>query len=228
MADLLSEVDDMMRQERMEKLWKEHGKTVLAGIALIILGTALGAGWRSWNESVRVRQTDALLAMLDAKDFPANIAAMEDLDMRGGQRGIALLTAAGALMQDDKPEEARALYARAAEDSGIPSDLRDLAVLMNVRLGANADAADIKTLQGQLKSVWKNGKSPWAAHAHLESSALYASSGDFEAARDRLAAVQKMENLPETLYSKARALDHIYALKAAGPAAKTETGDADS
>ena len=146
--------------------------------------------------------------MLDAKEFPGNIKDTPKLDMRGGLRGIALLTAAGTFMDDKKSEDALALYERAANDNGIPDDLRHLAVLSLVRLKANTTNAE-----DLLKSVWSDSNSPWRYHAHLDAAVFYADKNDFAQAREHLAEIAKAKSLPESLQGKARALDHVYALR---------------
>ena len=212
MADLFAEVDAAMRQERVEKLWKEHGKTIVLALGLIILGTAIGSAWKHWNYSARVKQTDALIQLIDAKEFPGNIGAAE-LNMRGGLRGVALLSGAGALIDEKKPDEALALYERAAADTGIPDDLRHLAILMSVRLKSEKDGANADDLQKTLKPVANDKNSPWRFHAVLESAVLYAKSGDYAAAREQLEPIKEEKNLPPSVYGKAKALDHVYALK---------------
>ena len=226
MTDLLAEVDDAMRRERFEKLWKEHGKTILTAIAILIIGTGLNSAYRHWDNSVRSKQTDTLITLLDETGFPQNIVD-KDLDLRPGLRGVALLTGAGALMDDGKTDEALALYNRAAADKSIPDDLRHLAVLMSVRLQSDKEDANINDLLKNLEDVASSKNSPWRFQAYLESAALYANKNqDYAKARVQLNQIQEAKNLPDTLYAKARALDHVYAIlqqKAEKTDAKKET-----
>ncbi|MCB1532833.1 MAG: hypothetical protein KDJ35_08185 [Alphaproteobacteria bacterium] len=207
MSDLLEEVDEMMRQERMVELWKEHGSTLLTAIAAIILATAAISGYRSWDANVRHDDTAQLVALLESPDFPANLETAE-LDMRPGLEGLALLNAAGQLMSEDKSEEAQKIFERAANDKSIPAQLRDVAVLSLVHLNPDNESA-----QSELKSVWSNSKSPWRHHARLDAAVLSAQAGDYATARRHLNAVLDTPALPETLYNKAQALEKIYALK---------------
>ncbi|MEK9645475.1 MAG: tetratricopeptide repeat protein, partial [Alphaproteobacteria bacterium] len=43
MGDIFREVDEELRQDRVEKLWKQYGKFVIAAAVLIVLGAA---GWK--------------------------------------------------------------------------------------------------------------------------------------------------------------------------------------
>ena len=142
MSDLLEEVDEMMRQERMMALWQEHGKTFIGAIAAIIIGTAMVSGYKSWDQSVRHKGTTQLVSLLESPDFPANIKDAE-LKIRPGLKGIALLSAAGGFAAEDKTDEALELFEKAANDSSIPDDLKDLAIISAVRLQtSNAEAEE--------------------------------------------------------------------------------------
>lgn len=216
MADIFSEVDDIMRQERIEKFFKEHGRFVLAFVAVVILGTAFVSGYNAWNNSVNKTQTDKLLTLLEDATFPDNIKSAE-LDMRGGLKGIALLTAAGTFLENGKTEAALSLYTQAAGDKSIPDDLRQLAILTTVRLetsGRGTEETSNTDLQARLETVWKDTGSPWRYHAHLEAAALYAHQDqDFTKSKEHLRKILETKNLPDTLYAKAQALNHIYGLK---------------
>lgn len=208
MSDLLEEVDEIMRQERMVALWKQHGNTFIGIIAAIIIGTALVSGYKSWNTNAKEKGTAQLVNLIESPDFPANIKNA-DLDMRSGLKGIALLSAAGSLVSENKTEEAIKLFEQAANDKSVPDDLRDLAALSLVRL----QAKDVNDAQARLKTVWDNNKSPWRYQAHLEAAVINAEKKDFMAAREHLNTILDAPALPETLYNKARTLEKIYTLK---------------
>lgn len=225
MSDILAEVEDAMRRERLEKIWKEHGKTILTGIAMVILGTGVGSAYRAWDFKVKAEGTDKLMALMEDTAFPENIRDAK-LDMRADLQGITLLNAANAFMKQGKEEEALKLYTKVAEDSSIPSDIRGLGILMQVRLAP--DAAANSNLVKQLETIWQDKNSPWQQSARIEAAGLAAASGNLKQAREHLAAVLETQGLPESIYGKARALDHIYALKEkmTPPASKpgTKTG----
>jgi hypothetical protein len=209
MADIFAEVDEAMRRERVEKFFKENGKMIITFVVMTIIATGVVSAWRKWDASVRQRDTAALIELMDSADFPENINTAE-LDMRPGLRGIGFLTAASSYLKENKPEEALALYQKASGDSSIPHDLRQLAILMSVRLKTESVAQAQKDLEG----IWKDNGSPWRYHARLEAAVLAAHQGnDYSAARTHLAAILDSKEMPESLVGKARALDHVYSLK---------------
>lgn len=224
MSDLLAEVDEMMRQERMVKLWKEHGNTLIAIIVAIILGTALSAGYKSWNKSVKESGTAALITALDDPSFPANISA-EELEMRPGLKGLGLLSAAGTYLSEGKTDEALELLTQMEADKSIPDDLRDLAIISAVRIQA-AQEEPPADLTERLSTITKNSKSPWRYHAHLESAVILATHQQkYAEAIEHLNAITDTPNLPASLYNKARALDRVYALKQYEESKESENSD---
>lgn len=219
MTDILAEVDAAMRQERMEKFWKENGKTLILFVIATIVMTGVISGYRTWDANVKARGTEQLLVLTEAKDFPDNIKDTE-LKIRPGLRGIALVNGAQTYLAKKKEAEALALYTRAADDGAIPGEIRGLAVLMQARLSENA-ASDEKIAKN-LDSVARDNGSPWQYHARLEAAALAAQKEDYKLARTYLAGVMDQEKVPDPLYKKAMALDHVYALR---EQAKTAAGE---
>ncbi len=210
MSDILAELDDAMRQERIVKFWKENGKSVLVGIFLAIAATAVISAWRAWDNSVKRHDTDRLIALLEDSNFPDNVKEAP-LEMRPSLRGMALVDAAGVLLAQKDKDGALALYTKAADDKSIPPDIRGMAVLMQAKLSPEA-GADEKLVKSLGKIAYEK-RNPWRYHALLEIAGLEAGRGNFKTAREHLAVLNDAEDLPETLYRKAKALDHVYALK---------------
>jgi hypothetical protein len=221
--NLLLEVDEAMRWERIEKLWQRYGNFVLAFILLTIVATALTSGWNAWNDHVRSKDTATLVTLLEDKNFPDNIKP-EALHMRAPLRGMALINGAGAYMQAGKTAEAAKLYEQAANDKSIPREIRALALLMQARL-LSADTKSQADLEEILKPVLKDKKSPWQSYALMEAAAYAANrKADFPGARAYLKQILDKEDAAPSLRAKAEALDRIYAAKEK-PVAKKANGD---
>ncbi|MGB4107889.1 MAG: hypothetical protein WBK55_08855 [Alphaproteobacteria bacterium] len=210
MTDLLAEVNAAMRQERMEKFWKENGKTLIFFVFATIVMTGVISAYRTWDANAKAAGTERLLNLTEAKDFPDNIRNAE-VDLRPGLRGIALINGAQVYLDRKKNEDALALYTKAAEDKAIPAEIRGLAVLMQARL--DEKAADNAALMKNLDSVAHDGGSPWQYHARIEAAAFAAARKDYKQAREYLAGIMDQKEVPNTLYKKAMALDHVYALR---------------
>lgn len=219
MADIFREIDEAMRQDRAARFWKENAAYIVAFVLGTIVLTAALSGYRVWDARVKQEQTAVLIAFQDAPEYPDNVTPEAVAGLKPGLRGIALLSAAGRQAEKKKTDRSLSLYEAVAADGRIPQDFRHLATLMSVRLRsgeqAAGGAAEGQKLVSSLEPLWKNPASTWAAHARLEAAAITANVlNDPEAAQAHLNAVQDMTGLPATLYEKARALGHVYVLRA--------------
>ena len=227
--DLIHEVEESIKQERLEKLWKEYGSYLIAAAILAVLLTALFTGWRSWNEKVNISQTTALIEALDQENKPE---ALEQItgSLRPNHRAIARLTAAGLLLRDGKQEEALSSYRAAADDRDIQPVFRDLSRLMAVRLewGMQKPDANPQALLAALQPIWEDGANPWRWHSHEQAALILAhAQNDYVNARAHLAKIIEAKDIPPSLQERARALDRVYVQKIAA-AAPADDGAADT
>jgi len=214
MADLLQEVDDVMRQERMEKFWQENKLYIIGFIVGTIVLTGILSGYRSWDNGVKEKQTAAIIALQDDETYPENVLKA-DLDFRSGLRGIALMQAAATALGEQKTETALKLYQRAAGDSGLPDDIRQGAAIASANLSLDTnEEIDGQALLTSLQDVTQDNKSPWQAHAHMLSAVIQAHKLDNHAAAiTHLDEALKTPDLPQSLQERINALKHLYTLK---------------
>lgn len=213
--DLIAELEEAVRREKLEKAAKEYGPYILAGCLIAILVTGITAGIRNWQAKTNAAHTATLIQ--SAESPQAARALSETAEQLGaGQELVARLAAAGLYLQNGDKPAALAQFHEAATSKKAPALLRDLALLQATRLaweveGPNADA---QALLNRLRPLLQKNN-PWQAHAQLQS-AIIAAHGlhDYEAARQFLAPLLTgTDNLPPSLLMRARALDHVYGLK---------------
>lgn len=211
MSDLLREVDDVMRQERLALIWKEYGNTIIVVLIAIILGTAGGSFYKSWNADVQTHQTNQVLDLIEADNFPDNID-LDNLNLRTDLKSILLLQAAAQSVTEGNLEDANAFYDSLAKLSGKNDLHYGLSAITRSGFEANADNHDkanslIEPLLGQKSHVW---------HAHaLLNAAIYAADTqqDYDLAISYLDALQTIQIQPPSMAQKAEALRHVYAIK---------------
>lgn len=210
MSDIFREVDEALQQEKMEKLWKEYGPTILMAAVLLVLSTAVTVGYRTWNSQQNQKETAKLIAATNNKDLAT---AMESAasDTRKGHEAIALLTAAGKHAENKEFEKASALYKQVTEDSSTPEVLSDLSAILYGRAAQLAKPEpDYRELLKTIEPVAKNDKSPFQLQAKVEAALLYGDGlKDYTAALDLLKGFDK-ESAPDSLKEKALALKHVY------------------
>lgn len=215
--DLIHEVEESIKQERLERLWKEYGGTLIAAAVLAVVITAGVTAYRNWNSRVNISQTTAVIEALGQDD---QVAAIDQIaaTLRPDQRAVATLTAAGILARDGKAEEALAHYKQAANDRDIEPIFRDLAGLMAARLEWTMAKPDLnpQLLLGTLATITDKKDSPWRYHAHMQAAVILAHAYEnYSEARDHLAVITSATDLPSSLQERASALAHVYGLKMA-------------
>lgn len=215
MTDLLKEVDDALRRERMEKFWIAHGRKVIIGLALLLAAVGLFSTYEHWQRGVQESHTASLIALLESPDFPLN--AREGVkDLAPGQRGLALLQAAARYRQEKKNDQALEIYQAVAAENAIPKTLRQQADLMRAAMLPQ----DVRAL---LTPIAEDQDSPLRPHALLNLAAYYAQEGgDLKLAQKNVQTVLEMANLPPSLMQRAQALAHVYNVQQPETRAKKE------
>lgn len=214
--DLINEIEEAVRREKLEKAAKEYGPYVIAGCVIAILITALTAGWSSWQLRSNAAHTAALLAAAESAN-PARTLGEAAERLGADQAVVARLAAAGMHMENNQTGEALAEFRLAAGMNKAPALLRDLALLQTVRMEWDAGSAEAPALLARLAPLANDNKNAWQAHAQVLSAVITAHGlNDYAAARKWLAPViARKDALPPSLLQRARALDHLYSLKSA-------------
>ena len=211
MSDLLTEVDEAMKQERMEKLWQKYGGFLIGFIAVLILGTAANEGYKSWEKNKDIAQTNLYLdATQSGQNAAAELAEIAP-DLNPNLRGLALLNAAGKALDNGDKETALTLYKDIASNTSI----NPLAVFMAKHMVANLDPSlSVDEKIATYAALIEAENNPWKYHAHLETALLLAhEKNDYKSAREHLNKIVTVEKVAESLKKKAQSLSILYAAK---------------
>ncbi len=160
MADIFHEVDEAVRRERLEKVWKQYGHYIIAAAVLII--AAVG-GWRGYDYLQRQKAQEAgaqfemamTLAEAGKHQEAADAFAKVVKDGAGGYPTLARLREAAELGPRDAKAAVAALDALAA-DGSIGQRFQDLATL---RAGFMlVDTAPFADMQRRLEPIAVAGR----------------------------------------------------------------------
>lgn len=159
----LREVEEELRRERLEKIWKQYGTYIIVAALLIVVGVA---GYK-YVESSRLaaaqktgaRYQEALALVEDGKEGSA-AKEFETIASEGGKgyQALAQLQLAGALLKEGKSEDALAAYQKLADNGSADKMLSQYAALQvaSLRLGK----ADFTEMQNRLNPLIGD-ESPW-------------------------------------------------------------------
>lgn len=209
MADVFNEVDEELRREHYQKLWKKYGKYVITLAAVIVLGTAGSVGWKEYriatreSESTRFMTAVQLIESGEQVKGAAALAALAE-DAGAGYRALARLRQAAALRQIGNHSVALSVYDRLASDGGVDQHLRDLARLLGAQALLELGTANdqVATRLGPLLK----DDNPWRHSARELRGALALQEGDLETAKREFTSLADDLSAPPGIRARAAEL----------------------
>lgn len=211
MSDLIREVEEDLRRESLEKLWRKYGTYALGAACLIVLAVAANVGWHRYSEgnrAERARQYETALQLVAAGD-PGAPAALQVLATgNDGYAALAQLQAAAIEAKSGDIAAAVAIYDKLAADSSADEGFRNLALLLLAQHTADTAAPDqlIKRLQPLTEA-----DSPWRYSALELTAVLARRAGDTAKAEQILTSLADDLNAPREL--RRRAAEMLAAVK---------------
>lgn len=219
MSDLIIEVEEAMKQERLEKLWQKYGSLLIGFLLALVLGTALNSGYKSWKTSKNEKQTAIYLSVLEQESLTSEDLLKITPDLHGNFRAMAELQAAGLALDSGETDKAIELYKTVAHAPYASDDFSALAAYMVLNHSNNIEAAN---KIAQLESIQANDENAWRYHAMLDLALIYANDAqDYTKARTYLNSIIASATAPQSLQKKAQSFDLIYATKETVAAAST-------
>ncbi len=206
MADIFREVDEDIRHERYQKLWRRY-RWYLLGITLaLIIAVAAFVVIKQQNEAQREdegRQFAAALGELEAgRPKGAAVAFLNLADTtESGYLALARLRAADALVTTGDVTGAVALYDQLSADSRADKLYRELAMLLAAeRLLDRAGPEEVMQRLAPLVS----GDGPWRPLASELTGIAQMRAGRNDAARDIFTALSSDSGAPGGVRSRAQ------------------------
>jgi len=204
LADIFQEIEDDLKHEQYQKLWKRYGKLVIAAAVLLVVATAAIVAVRQWQEKTRLEHSAAYGAALAiANDNPADASAALTVLAEGndGYGTLARFERAGLAGREGDAANAASQYLALAEDGDIDPMLRDLA---RVFWGYHALAAGESTeavLAGMRPLA--DGDGPWRHVAREVQAAAALKAGSTEAAVEYFSAIADDPEAPQAIRARA-------------------------
>lgn len=223
MADIFKEIDEELRRDRLEQLWRRHGRLIIAMAAAAVVATAGYAGWQKYSQNRITALSDRYAAAVAAVDPAQGDPAQGDPtlgDPAGAQAGFAALAADGAgysglaqleaaaLAAKQDPDAAAKLYDALAADANVSQELRDLAHLLKVM--QLVDRGDPAALSAELAPLSADDN-PWRFTARELDALIALRTGDQARATELLTKLSDDAMAPGPI--RARAAELLAALK---------------
>jgi hypothetical protein len=206
--EFIREVDEAVRQDRWLKLWQHYGSYIIGAALALVIGTAAGVGWRTYQESQS--QSDArryaaatdLLRQDRAAEAAEAFAAIAD-DAGSGYSVLARLRAAQALAEAGDEAAKTAALSDLAEDGDAPDLYRELSGLLTAQ--EDLENLDPETLVDRLEPL-ADPDQPWRYSARELEALAQMRAGQTDAARRVLGQLLGDPGTPPNLARRAAEL----------------------
>ncbi|MEK9968225.1 MAG: tetratricopeptide repeat protein, partial [Ferrovibrio sp.] len=206
-ANFIEEVDEEVRRDRAEKLWKRWSPVIIGVVALIIVGVAgfeLWKGWQADKTAAAGARFSAALGLAQAGKPIEAATAFADLSKgdAAGYAALARFQQAANLIEAKDVTGAIAVYDGIAGDGSLDARFRDLARYLAAFHGLDQLPPDqIKQRLAGIGSV-----SPWAANARELGALAELKAGNKDEARKQLTALADDPLVPNGLRGRATEL----------------------
>lgn len=206
MSDIFREVEEEVRREQVEKLWKKYGDYVIAGVALVIIAVAGFQLYRVYEQREANKASVAYSAaeqMLDAGQPGAVVPEFSALakNAPGGYAKVARLAQADALFGSGERGAAIKLYEQIANDSdpylGAVARLHAAWAIAD-----GASRSEVESLLGPLTTP----AGPWRSMAQEVIAYEDLRAGDNDGALRIYRQIASDPNAPSALLTRARAM----------------------
>jgi hypothetical protein len=203
--DILDEVEEDYRAERMKRLLARYAGVLTGVMLLVVAGVAGLQGWRWWQDRGAAQAAIAYLeAGRTAAEPNADLKAVADrygalaAEAPGGYRTLARLRAAALKADTGDRADAIALWDEIARDGATDPLYRDLATLL---WGMHAvDGGDAAAIEARLAPL-ANG--PWRASVQEVRALAALKRHDNEAAKQILTALSTDAMAPQGVRDRA-------------------------
>lgn len=205
--NLLREIQEDLRREKLEKLWKRYGAVLIGAVVALVVAVGAYQAWKAWELSQREAQSAAFLAAESlATDDPAGAADAFSAVADEGSGGFSMLAGfreAALLAEQGRTDEAAARHEALASALDHPL-YRDLARLRWVaaRLSAEPAAAEDPRV-GEALAALGGDTNPWRFSARELAAAVALRKGDAAQARELLGKLQADVETPQGIRARA-------------------------
>jgi len=160
-SDIFREVEEEVRKERLDKLWKQYGDYIVAGACFLVIGAAGFQIWKTYDQKQRLKASDQYTVAQSLMDGGQPVQAADAFGhladtAPSGYKELARLQHADALMASGERGDALGIYKQIA--SGDDEILAAIAKLHAAwGIVDTQPRADVVAMLGNLDDE----KSPW-------------------------------------------------------------------
>jgi hypothetical protein len=138
-SDIFKEIDEELRRENFAKLWQRYGYYVIGFVAVVVVATGIGVGWRQYQQHLQAEEGEryqVALDLLHQDKLQEASAAFAALAQSSAQRAVlARFEEAAIMVKRGDTAGAAARYEAIAADVSVDRAFRDLAAICAAQYG---------------------------------------------------------------------------------------------
>jgi hypothetical protein len=203
---LFKEIDEELRQDKANEMWKAYGNYIIAGALSLVLGVAGFQGWQKYDTQQKMARGEVFE---NAKVLAADDKISEAIDAFGkvadgnsdGYAQLALFREAGLLAKSGDYSASAAVYGKLSKSDDLDQQYRDLATVLGALQELNLSTGEGTLIDG-LPALLES-TNPWR---HMAREALGASAlknGDKNKSREHFQALADDATAPQGLAQRA-------------------------
>ena len=222
--EFIDDVEKDMRQEKLEKVWKEYGKLISTTVVLII---SIATGWVVWKNNVEKELNLTSQKFMKAQDLVERgnvnegLGVYDSLLNSSSKTYAALARIAKTTLLSNKGDEelkkGEELLKTLSTNKSADSILRDFATLSLIRI--DLDRTDLKTIDDAVKSkliahtatldTLSVKDAPWALLAQEIKGIILYSLKDYTKASEIFVKIAQTKDCPRGLLARAEIMSQL-------------------
>lgn len=160
MADIFKEVDEELRRDRAEEIWRKYRVPVIGFVVTVALGVGAWEVWKRVDQGNRLEASEAFAAALEQVDIGQEAAALNALaEIESGSTAYADLAAfkrAELLAGQGQSAQAIEVWDRLAKNKDLANGLAEAALIFSVM--HQVESGDAAVLTARLAPLIGEGR----------------------------------------------------------------------
>ena len=209
MADIIDEINEELKQERMKAVFAKYGKVVIGFAAAVVAVVVAIQGFGIYQDSVRTKAATAYFDALGQEGIGEALAAAEG-DLAGGYEMLAQFVTAAELVSKDDKSAAYDIYGALAQDKALAGIYRSFAAMLAVTNAPDEIATDELTA---LLAPVVNAAGPSQGLALELMADLALRDGDIAGAKGYIEQINQLQDVQNGLRQRAATLSLVLVSK---------------
>jgi len=147
---LFKEIEEDLRQDRTNQLWKKYGKFLIGGVVILIGSVAIFQGWEKYTFQDKMNRSETFYkaqTLIDEGGIEKAILALDSFSTKknDGYAKLAKFKSAALSIKSKDIVTAISIYRELSNDSQLESYYRELAVILGAmaQLDPKVDSRDL-------------------------------------------------------------------------------------